>query len=269
MRIAAASLLVVVLPLLNAACARGQAAAGQAAPPPAPHEGAKRPVLVELFTSQGCSSCPPADRLLAKLAAAAPQDRTVIPLAFHVDYWNSLGWQDPFSAASWSRRQERYGTSWGGGHIYTPEAVIAGRVDCVGNDETKLRRLVASAAAEPVLATVAVERDGATPGSVRVTVRADRTRDAAAPAAEVLVALYENGLETPVRAGENAHRTLHNDRVVRRLQRALLLPAGGGAGAATVDLALEPGWKAGALGVVAFVQEPASLRVLAAAEASR
>jgi len=249
------------LPFL-AACARGEAAAR-----PAAASAATRPQLVELFTSQGCSSCPPADHMLAALAAQPTGERTVIPLAFHVDYWNHLGWQDPFSSADWSRRQERYGTTFGGGRIYTPELVIAGRADCVGNDAAGMRRLVASAAGEPEVATVAVERGNASAAALPVTVRAERRREADASPAEVLVALYENGLETPVRAGENARRTLRDDRVVRRLERVTLLPAGGGSATATLELRLDPAWRRSALGIVAFVQEPGSLRVLAAAEA--
>ncbi|HET9768631.1 MAG TPA: DUF1223 domain-containing protein, partial [Thermoanaerobaculia bacterium] len=140
-----------LLPLLAfVACARGDAAA-----PPAAAAGAPaRPVLVELFTSQGCSSCPPADRLVAELAAQPPGERAVVPLAFHVDYWNYIGWQDPFSAAEWTARQRRYGAALGGGRIYTPELVVGGTADCVGTDASRLRRLAAAAAAEPERATV-------------------------------------------------------------------------------------------------------------------
>ena len=239
------------------ACARGDAAAAPG-----------RPVLVELFTSQGCSSCPPADRLLAQLAARPLAERTVIPLAFHVDYWNHLGWRDPFSAAAWSERQRRYGIAFGGGRIYTPELVVAGRADCVGNDTASLHRLVAAAAAERELATVTLRLAPRAGGSWPVTVTAQRVREAGAPPAEVLVALYENGLVTPVGRGENARRELRNDRVVRRLVRALSLPAGGGSADARVQLQVDPAWGAD-VGVVAFVQEPSTLRILAATEAPR
>jgi hypothetical protein len=248
--------IVALLPLLALlAGARGDAAATP-----------RRPILVELFTSQGCSSCPPADRLLARLAAE-PGERTVIPLAFHVDYWNHLGWQDPFSSPRWSERQRRYGVAFGAGRIYTPELVVAGRADCVGTDAAALRRLVAAAAAEPVTATVAVD-PAARAGAVwPARIRAQRQRAAGAPAAEVLVAIYENGLETPVRRGENADRRLRNDRVVRHLARAGSLPAGGGEVDTRLDLPIDAGWSR-RLGIVAFVQEPSTLRVLAAAEAS-
>src|ERR1044072_1265719 len=109
MRAAIASLSLVAL----LSCARSDAAT----PPSSATHG--RPVLVELFTSQGCSSCPPADRLLAEIAAPPLGERAVIPLAFHVDYWNYIGWTDPFSSKDWSARQQRYGVAFGNGRIYT------------------------------------------------------------------------------------------------------------------------------------------------------
>src|ERR1051325_11483071 len=126
------------------ACAGGDAAAS-----PSSAASPARPVLVELFTSQGCSSCPAADRALAEIAAQPAAQRNVIPLAFHVDYWNYIGWTDPFSSADWSARQRRYGAAFGGGRIYTPQLVVAGAADCVGTDDSRLRKLVAAAAAEP------------------------------------------------------------------------------------------------------------------------
>jgi len=226
-----------------------------------------RPVLVELFTSQGCSSCPPADRMLAEIAAQPLGERAVIPLAFHVDYWNYIGWTDPFSSADWSARQRRYGTAFGNGRIYTPELVIAGAVDCGGTDGSRLRKLVAAAAAEPERATVELQPAARSAGSWPVTVKAQRRAEPGAPAAEVLLAVYENGLETPVSRGENASRQLHNDRVVRRLVRAATLPAGGGNAEQRVEVPIDPKWGMD-VGLVAFVQEPSTLRVLAVAEAA-
>ena len=78
--------------------------------------------------------------MLAELAAKPLAERSVIPLAFHVDYWNQLGWRDPFSAAAWSARQRRYGLAFGGGRVYTPELVVAGTADCVGTDRSSLQR---------------------------------------------------------------------------------------------------------------------------------
>src|SRR5690348_11228611 len=93
------------------------------------------PVVVELFTSQGCSSCPPADRLLSKLGEDPRFAGKVLPLSFHVDYWNSIGWQDPFSSARWSARQNDYARAFRSDRIYTPQTVVNGTSECVGNDE--------------------------------------------------------------------------------------------------------------------------------------
>ena len=103
-------------------------------------QAAERPVVVELFTSQGCSSCPPADRVLRGLAGRAD----VLPLAFHVTYWNRLGWVDPYSFEGATARQRAYERLSAIGGIYTPQAVVDGAVDVVGSDEARLRRAIAA-----------------------------------------------------------------------------------------------------------------------------
>jgi hypothetical protein len=87
------------------------------------------PIIIELFTSQGCSSCPPADRLLKRLAG----DPRVIPLSFHVDYWNYIGWTDPFSSKRWSERQQGYARAFRSNRIYTPQLVVSGRTGASGS----------------------------------------------------------------------------------------------------------------------------------------
>src|SRR5436189_4423903 len=93
------------------------------------------PVVVELFTSEGCSSCPPADSLLSKLAAQPVPGVQIIPLGMHVTYWDQLGWKDPASLQDATDRQQAYGARWGGDRVYTPQAVIDGREELVGSDE--------------------------------------------------------------------------------------------------------------------------------------
>ncbi len=101
------------------------------------------PVLVELFTSEGCSSCPPADLTLARLERTQPvAGAEIVPLSLHVDYWNRLGWADPFSSASFSARQKDYSRAWGVDRVYTPQVVVDGRAELLGRDETKARRAV-------------------------------------------------------------------------------------------------------------------------------
>ena len=133
----------VFLPLLLVllAAVRGGAA-------PAPETG---PIVIELFTSQGCSSCPPADRLLSRLASDPKLAGRVIPLAFHVDYWNYIGWQDPFSSPRWSERQRSYGRTFRSNRIYTPQLVVGGRTDCVGSQEGEVMKKIGEALASPAL----------------------------------------------------------------------------------------------------------------------
>lgn len=252
---AAAALAAVGLALLIAAPARVRAAA--------PGDG---PVVVELFTSQGCSSCPPADRLLSKLGADPRFAGKVLPLSFHVDYWNYIGWQDPFSSARWSARQNDYARAFRSDRVYTPQTVVNGRSECVGNDEravlSRISAALAKAPAGEVHLNVAPSAGGPANGPIKVGVDARIAR----PGLDVLVALYQTGLDTPVRAGENASRTLHNDYVVRRLEKAFTLPAAPGSRrAGEVTLPLDPSWNRSALGVVAFLQDPVTLEIEGAA----
>src|SRR4051812_17241940 len=213
------------------------------------------PVLVELFTSEGCSSCPPADALLARLVKAQPvPGATVVALSEHVDYWDSLGWKDPFSNALFTQRQEDYSRVVARGRVYTPQMVVSGRVDVLGSDETSARSAVAHAAAEPH-GTLRLERRGK---SVHVT-----GHDLPAHAdAHVLLAVVEDGLSNRVLRGENEGRTLSHSAVVRSLRRIGI--ASGPSFELDVTPAVDPSWKSPRY--VAFVQEEESRKVLAAAE---
>lgn len=219
------------------------------------------PVLVELFTSQGCSSCPPADRLLARLGEE--QGDEIVPLAFHIDGWNYLGWTDPFSKAKWTRRQAAY-TRELAATSYTPQAVVGGSVEVLGSDERAIRAAVAAAAAEPQgeLALALTPADSEVGVTVEVTLpSALRDRKL-----NLMVAVFESGLVTPVERGENDGATLRNDYVVRRLERAgRLRPGDPERSQHSVDLKLAEDWRPAELGVAAFLQDPRSLRVHGAA----
>ena len=194
------------------------------------------PVVIELFTSQGCSSCPPADRLLADLARdGESRGRAVVPLAFHVDYWNDLGWADPYSSPTWTARQQQYAHALNDAQVYTPELVVAGGAGMVGSQAARVADAIAAAPIQRELAATA------TWSSATLTI------DATAPSdAELWVAIWEDAPPTQVPRGENAGTTMVTDRVVRALAR---VAAPGQPGHAVV--ALDPRWKPGGAVVLA------------------
>lgn len=186
---------------------------------------ASRPVVVELFTSQGCSSCPPADRILAELAKTRAD---VLPLAFHVTYWNRLGWPDPFSFEAATDRQRAYRAISGIGGVYTPQAVVDGTQDVVGSDGAGLRTAITRAAASAVAVALTASRNGA---DITISVGAGKGRG------RLLLVGYDREHRTQVPRGENAGATLVEANIVRSL-----VPAGEWQGAATeLRLALPAG----------------------------
>ena len=173
---------------------------------PAMAAAAERPVVVELFTSEGCSSCPPADAFLTELSRGR---RDVLPLAFHVTYWNQLGWKDPFSSAAATQRQSRYSARFGDGS-YTPEMVVDGRKGLVGSERGEAEAAIASAKSEDrTAATVALSRAG---GSVSV-----RIGEGSGSGRVVLVG-FDPEHRTAVGRGENGGRTLTESNIVRSIR---------------------------------------------------
>ncbi|MEM1214429.1 MAG: DUF1223 domain-containing protein [Bacteroidota bacterium] len=168
------------------------------------------PVLVELFTSQGCSSCPPADEVLAKLHAEARVGQSpVIALSYHVDYWNRLGWTDPYSQTAFSERQRAYAQHLDG-RVYTPQAVVQGRSGHVGSRERELRRAIqtASTKASSVQFTT---RLTATTGNLQLHYQVKHLPEQAT----VYLALVEEEVQNSVTRGENRGRQLVHTQVVR------------------------------------------------------
>ena len=222
---------------------------------------ARTPVLVELFTSEGCSSCPPADALLMKLNDSQPlAGVTVIALEEHVDYWDRQGWRDPFSSPAFTARQQRYAE---GLHIespYTPEMVVDGRSEFVGNDSrTALSELPKLARTAKTPVHLAWREKSAGEASLAVQI------EAAKSSGDVLLAITESRLASDVARGENAGHNLKHSMVVRQLATIGKVKAGEPFSTDTV-VKLASDWKRGNVSAVVFVQEHAQGRVLGVAE---
>jgi hypothetical protein len=173
----------------------------------------------------------------------------VIPLGFHVDYWNSLGWKDRFSSADFSHRQELYARSLGVDGPYTPQMVVDGAQEFVGNSAGQAQRAISQAAGHPEIAVVKISAAGADQLQVQVQINAP----VSAGDATVLLALTEDNLTTKVGSGENGGRTLHHAAVVRELRQLGQLHDG--SFAATVPVKVEKEWKREDLRAVVFVQQ--------------
>lgn len=236
----------------------------EAAGPPA----GRTPVVVELFTSEGCSTCPVADQFLKKLEADQPvKGAEVIALEEHVDYWNRGGWTDPYSAAEWTRRQLSYVSRFKEQGAYTPQMVVGGERSFVGSEEAVAYAAIKESAHHPEL-TAFVALEGRTKDTWRLHVRVDRlatTRESSGR--EVFLALAEVGLASSVTAGENAGRRLPHASVLRSLQRIGTTDVKPGAPLfeASPEVRLQSRWNKDLLRVVVFVQDSKTLRILGAA----
>jgi len=228
------------------------------------------PVVVELFTSQGCSSCPPADRLLTRLGSEKlPRGIEVIPLSFHVDYWNYIGWTDPFSSKEWSERQRRYAQTMGLRSLYTPQAVVQGSADINGTDADSMMRAIGGAAERGSAVEIGIELALLTAETLEVKLASQVVDALPAGKIDMMVALFEKSLVTPVARGENASRTLENDYVVRVLRQGF--DVGGRQGterSGSVAFEIDPSWQQENLGVAAFVQDRATLQIFGGAAAN-
>jgi hypothetical protein len=219
----------------------------------------RRAVVVELFTSEGCSSCPPADELLGRLRQdLSAKNIQVIPLGFHVDYWNSLGWKDRFSSAEFTQRQEQYTHALKVDGPYTPEMVVNGEVEFVGNDAGQAQRTIRQQASELETAQIKIAPAGADQLTIQVKGPAESSGNAL-----VMLAITEDNLSTQVGSGENGGRKLHHAAVVRELQELGMLH--NGIMETTVPLKLEKDWKHNDLRAVVFVQQAPSGKIEGAA----
>jgi hypothetical protein len=203
-------------------------------------------VVVELFTSQGCSSCPPADALLKKL----DRDPNVIAIAYHVDYWDNAFWRDPYSSHAFTQRQQDYVRALRLPSAYTPQVVVNGTRQLVGNNEPAVRTAIIQAAKEKESADVRVTMDNGT--SIVVT-------NAPRAGLELYVIGVSNEATTHIEGGENAGLTLTNASIARRLAHVTNIRAGGQTNRVNVT-----GDR-----VVALLQDPATKQIVGVGVARR
>ncbi len=243
-----AALSAVAISLFNG----GPAMAGDAPP----REGAV--AVVELFTSEGCSSCPPADVVLSEWAESAKDEKVAVyPISFHVDYWDRLGWRDPFSAAWATNRQRQYADALAS-QVYTPQMVVNGQTELVGSDRARAKAVIAAALTKPATVTVSLT---AQLGADR-KVRAEYSAPGAPAGAVINLVAVESGLTTNVPRGENAGRKLHHENVARVIETVKLDRTGKG----EATLQLPEATNTDHVELIAYVQDAKSLAILGASK---
>lgn len=210
--------------------------------------------VVELFTSQGCSSCPPADSVLRQLeSVAAKRDLAVHALSFHVDYWNRLGWKDPYSSEAFSNRQRAYASASGSRRIYTPQMIVNGDTEFVGSNRKQAQVAVTSALAQSADATIELAPSG--DDSSR-TLSVDYSVDGPIDGRVLNVALVQTPPANKVPRGENAGRVLGHVNVVRSFITVAL-----GEAAGTAKLELPENLDTTETSLIAYVQNPRTLAI--------
>ena len=224
-------------------------------------------VVAELFTSEGCSSCPPADDVLSQLVREQPiANVEVLGLGEHVDYWDRLGWRDPFSSAVFTTRQVEYrNQSFPTQSVYTPQLVIDGRFQEIGSDRGPVRHAITEAAQLPKAAVTiaATLPDHARAARVTIQVVIPPTI-ARSDVADVVVAIAEDGLVTDVQRGENRGRTLKHSAVARTLTIVGTLELQDDALTTTALIPIAPAWDVSNLKAIGLVQERASRHIIGA-----
>ena len=259
-------LCVVVAAWLSGSCGRADEAMTVRAQESSP--GRPSAVLVELFTSEGCSSCPPADSVLTELVRNQPfAGVTIVGMGEHVDYWDRLGWRDPFSSPRFTSRQSEYeARTFHTGSIYTPQVVIDGDFQEIGSDRAAVMRAIARAARllKADISVTALPSPSMTDRRIRIQV--DIPPELARHGnADVIVAAVEDDLVTKVERGENHGRTLRHSRVARTLTVVGAIDARDRRFSTTASIPVAASWNRSELHAVAFVQERQTRRVIGVA----
>jgi hypothetical protein len=270
---ALALLALAAAPLSAGAAAATSANAANTANACTARSGPQRGVLVELYTSEGCSSCPPADAQLSRLATQPGRGGAqIVPLALHVPYWDGIGWKDPFAQPAFATRQRWLASANGQGTVYTPHYFVNGREALDWRSELAPALTQAATVAAPVSLVLSAQPESGLAWAVQAQATpqpgAGSGAGAAAAAAaadgtwQLLLALTESGLVSSIQAGENRGATLHHDHVVRQWLGPFALSAAGGS--VTRELTPDSRWQRSRLGLAAFVQNARTGEVLQA-----
>ena len=230
-------------------------------------EGKRSPVIVELFTSEGCSSCPPADKVLAELESGQPvAGAEIIALSEHVDYWNYIGWSDPFSSEAFSARQGAYASVFNNDGVYTPQMVVDGQAEFIGSNSEKARTAIARLAKIPKAEVTIDSAQAETPSTVKLKVNvAKLPKLSTDDIAEVLLAITETNISSQVVRGENIGQKLNHTAIVRELRSLGSVASSTKPFETETTVRLGKDWKRGNLKAVAFIQERKQKRILGAA----
>jgi hypothetical protein len=226
-----------------------------------------QPVVVELFTSEGCSSCPPADALLLQLETSQSiPGASIIAIEEHVDYWNHDGWTDPYSSAEWTQRQVDYVTHFKDKEPYTPQQIVDGQVEMTGGQEQKTAQAIQQAAAQPKT-EITLTAANSSPDGTQLNVRVGKlTGSTDRDSAEIWLAITESGLASSVNAGENAGRNLRHAPVLRSLHKIGVANAkNDSAFESSQNLRFKSSWNRQNLQLAVLIQEKKSLKILGAA----
>lgn len=260
MKLIAFVILISAAVLAGASCATRQVESRSAIEKDSSALAARQPVLVELFTSEGCESCPAAERTLRFLEEQqVVSGAEIIGLAFHVDYWDQYGWKDRFSSSEYTRRQERYALQFGIDSTYTPQMVVDGGTQFIGSDMTKAIKSITRFAATQK-GTIAAEF---AEGLLKIKIDGLGKHGKAT----VYLAVAEDGLSTEVGGGENQGRKLDHSSVVRNLSVIGRINADLSDFSTEFRPSIEQGWKADKMRFVVFVQEESDRKILAASRA--
>ena len=228
------------------------------------------PVVVELFTSEGCSSCPPVDTFLRKVDTLQPiKGVEVIGIEEHVDYWNQDGWVDPYSGLQWTARQEAYVMKFKDKSAFTPQLIVAGDKEMLGANTAAIFNAIRTAAEQENMQVTV--QPGAADGNdaQQFTIHVAGAASAKPPKADVWLAVTEDGLQMQVTSGENSGRTLQHASVIRSLEKiGSLSDKTGAAFTADPRVKFKSSWKKSNLHVVVFVQDHKSLHIVGAGAAN-